>query len=147
MSESERFLFFKYMEDHYKEMVKQYEEEYQGYHIAMTFQKLPLAEEFKDSMTGLFFEYLTNLAVINSYSKDYKGSKLTMEELDYLKDLILRSMFRVFDMANKDKYHGGNLAYQMENLYKLFKANDEFLKIDFIDIGFDNDGFFYYVIT
>ena len=47
------------MEDHYQKMVKEYEEEYQGYHIAMTFQELPLSKTVKKSMTGLFLEYLT----------------------------------------------------------------------------------------
>lgn len=147
MMESEKFFYHEYMEKHYEVMVEEYETELKTDHIVMTFERLPLSEEAKQRITGMFVEYLINLSVIKSYNTIYKGSKLTMEQLNYLENLILRSMFMIFQMANKDKVHDGNLCNQMELLYDLFKLHSQYLKFDFIDVGFNKEGLFYYKIT
>ena len=147
MIESEKFMFHEYMEDHYTEMVKEYEKELMEDHIAMTFEKLPLNDYVKNCIMGLFIEYLVNLSVIKSYKDTYKGSKLSDEELKHLEGLILRSLFMIFQMANHDKINNGKLAYQMDFIDKVLKENCDYLKFDFIKIGFDEDGFFYYEVT
>lgn len=147
MIESERFLYHKYMEDHYQKMVKEYERELMEDHIAMTFEKLPLSEEVKQRIGALFTEYLINLSVIKTYNTIYKGSKLTMEELNHLENLILKGMFRIFDMANKDKIHGGNVCSQMKYFYDMLKIIAPDLRLDFINIGYDNEGFLCYEVT
>ncbi len=147
MLESEKFMYHKYMEDHYPMMVKEYETELMEDHLKMTFERLPLSDEVKHIIIGMFIEYLINLSVIKTYKTAYKGSKLTMEQLNYLENLIGRSIFMIFQMANKDKVNNGNLAYQMKSLYDSLKLNSQYLKFDFIDVGFDEDGFFYYEIT
>ena len=124
----------KYVEDHYKEIVEQYEEEISEDHVQMLLEEFPLIRNNLDSIVGLFNEYIINLSIIRTY----KGSKLTMEELDKLEQLIKIGMNFIFLISNKDFLENGILNKLIIFVYGLAKDN---IPLDFVEIRTDKHGF------
>lgn len=126
-----------FFESNYKTIVEMYEKENQEDHIAMSFQDFPLSEENVDSIIGLFNEYLINLSIIRTY----KGSKLTMEELNHMEQLIKKGMIFIFQFANKDFLSGGILNKIMIFVYSLAKVN---IPLDFLEIKTNDEDLLYF---
>ena len=116
-----------YVEENYHELIKQYEKENQEDHILMTFQEVPFNDENLNSLVNVFNEYLINLSII----RNYEGSKLTMEELKHMEQLIEHGLIMVFQFANKDYLSGGILSRMLILVYKLAKEN---IPLDFIEL-------------
>ena len=73
-----------FVESNYKELVEIYEKINHEDHIAMAFQEVPFNDENLKGLVDVFNEYLINLSIIRTY----EGSKLTMEELNHMEQLI-----------------------------------------------------------
>ena len=127
----------KYIERNYEDIVREYEEENSDDHIQMFFEEYPLTHDNVDSIVGLFNEYLINLHII----RNYKGSKLTKKDLDYLEQLIRMGMIFIFQFSNKDFLNGGILNKLLKFIYDLAK---EELSLDFIELRTDKHDLLYF---
>ena len=131
----EDYQYFKeYIEENYNEIVVQYETENEEDHVRMMFENYPLRDTFKNSIIFLFSEYLLNLYVI----RNYEGSKLTKEELEYLEQLIRKGMILTFQIANKDTIEGSSLNHYLKFVYDIGKEN---MDLDFLKVELHEDNF------
>ena len=126
-----------YVEENYQELIKQYEKENKEDHLIMTFQEVPFNDENLKSLVNVFNEYLINLSIIRNYT----GSKLTMEELKHMEQLIEHGLIMVFQFANKDYVSGGILSRMLILVYKLAKDN---IPLDFLELKTTKEDLLYF---
>ena len=103
----------------------------------MSFQEVPFNDENLKSLVDVFNEYLINLSIIRTY----EGSKLTMEELNHMEQLIKHGLIMVFQFANKDFLSGGVLSKMLILVYTLAKNN---IPLDFLEIKTNDEDLLYF---
>ena len=126
-----------FVESNYKALIEQYEQYNHEDHIAMSFQEVPFNDENLKGLVDVFNEYLINLSIIRTY----EGSKLTMEELNHMEQLIKHGLIMVFQFANKDFLSGGVLSKMLILVYSLAKTN---IPLDFLEIKANDEDLLYF---
>lgn len=126
-----------FVESNYKALVETYEKINHEDHILMTFQEVPFNDENLKGLVDVFNEYLINLSIIRTY----EGSKLTMEELNHMEQLIKHGLIMVFQFANKDFLSGGILSKMLILVYTLAKTN---IPLDFLEIKANDEDLLYF---
>lgn len=126
-----------FVESNYKALVETYEKINHEDHILMTFQEVPFNDENLKGLVDVFNEYLINLSIIRTY----EGSKLTMEELNHMEQLIKHGLIMVFQFANKDFLSGGVLSKMLILVYTLAKNN---IPLDFLEIKTNDEDLLYF---
>ena len=126
-----------FVESNYKALVETYEKINHEDHILMTFQEVPFNDENLKGLVDVFNEYLINLSIIRTY----EGSKLTMEELNHMEQLIKHGLIMVFQFSNKDFLSGGVLSKMLILVYTLAKNN---IPLDFLEIKTNDEDLLYF---